>query len=416
MGASIEKQDFDVVSVAASHTSKPDTTCSSPSSHDSLGEDYPEGRWRAWSTVLGAWLILSCSVGMTSAFGVFQDYYTTTWLNDRSASAISWIGGVQIFLELILGPIGGKLFDLGYIRTANISGCLLFTIRLESLCLYILLAQGVGMGAGIGILYIPAQAVVSHHFRSKRALAMGLVDSGASIGGIFLSILLNYLIHGHVGFIWGIRIAAFVSLALFIIGNLLIYIPAMPPRPASPPPTTLTDSVYILTVIWGFVASLGMYFPAFYVQLFARRHGIAESLAFYSVAIMNGASVLGRVVPSYLADKWGKMEVFVVCATFGGIVGFAMLGCATPVGLVLFVLVYGFFFGASVALYLPVIDALTPAGMDKGKRMGMAVVPVGVACLVGPPISGAILGSTYTWWKGVTFASVCSASTALLPQ
>lgn len=39
-------------------------------------------------------------------------------------------------------------------------------------------------------------------------------------------------------------------------------------------------------------------------------------------------------------------------------------------------------------------------------RMGMAIVPVGVACLVGPPICGAILGVDYVWWRGVLFASV----------
>lgn len=38
--------------------------------------------------------------------------------------------------------------------------------------------------------------------------------------------------------------------------------------------------------------------------------------------------------------------------------------------------------------------------------MGMAIVPVGIACLVGPPICGAVLGANYEWWKGVLFASV----------
>ncbi|ETW83314.1 MFS monocarboxylate transporter [Heterobasidion irregulare TC 32-1] len=370
------------------------------------------GRWRAWSTVLGAWLIVSCSIGMTSAFGVFQDFYTTTWLDNHSASAISWVGGVQIFLELILGPIGGKLFDMGYIRTANIAGCTLFTFSFFMLSLaqphqyyQVFLAQGIGMGAGIGLLYIPASTVVFHHFKSKRAFATGLVDSGASVGGIFLSILLNHLIHGSVGFVWGTRIAAFITLFCFILGNLLIYVPPIK-KTVDGTKTTFTDAPYILTVAWGFAASLGMYFPAFYVQLFARMHGISSGLAFYSLAIMNAASVFGRVVPSWLADRWGLLEVFVPCTTLGGLVGFAMLGSTTPAGLVLFVVFYGFFFGASVALYLPIIDSLTPAGANKGKRMGFAIVPVGVACLVGPPISGAILGSSYAWWKGVVFASV----------
>ncbi|KAI0045840.1 MFS general substrate transporter [Auriscalpium vulgare] len=380
---------------------------------DNDGDDYPEGRWRAWCTVLGAWLIVCCSVGMTSAFGVYQDFYSQTWLSTMSASSISWIGGVQIFLELILGPLGGKLFDAGYIRTANIAGCLLFTFSMLMLSFIkpeqyyqVFLTQGVGMGAGIGILYVPASAVVSHHFRSRRALAMGLVDSGAAIGGIFLSIMLNNLLHGPTGFVWGTRITAAVILACFALGNVLISVPARPPRSPTPRATTLTDAPYVLTVLWAAAASLGMYFPAFYIQLFARRHGIDHTLAFYGLAVMNAASVLGRVVPNWLADRWGRLEVLAPCATLGGLVGFAMLGCTSPAGLVLFAILYGFFFGASVALYLPVIDALTAAGADKGCRMGMALVPVGVACLVGPPISGAILGSSYRWWQGVVFASV----------
>lgn len=91
--------------------------------------------------------LMSHSPPQTSAFGVFQDYYTSTYMPHASASAISWIGGVQIFLELILGPIGGWLYvllliskrhvssrkgssvDNGYIRAANIAGCSLFTLR-----------------------------------------------------------------------------------------------------------------------------------------------------------------------------------------------------------------------------------------------------------------------------------------------
>lgn len=61
-----------------------------------------------------------------------------------------------------------------------------------------------------------------------------------------------------------------------------------------------------------------MYFPAFYIQLFARTHGLEANLSFYSLAIMNAASVFGRVLPNWAADKWGKLEVFVPCATLGG--------------------------------------------------------------------------------------------------
>ena len=244
------------------------------------------------------------------------------------------------------------------------------------------------------------------------------MDSGASVGGIFLSstsgsqtllqftdspqVLLNHLIHGSVGFVWGTRIAAFITLFCFILGNLLIYVPPIK-KTVDGTKTTFTDAPYILTVAWGFAASLGMYFPAFYVQLFARMHGMSSGLAFYSLAIMNAASVFGRVAPSWLADRWGLLEVFVPCTTLGGewpchsnfVPWLICLLLARPCGIChagqhnagrsrslrCFVSLfralqpgilltpffsYGFFFGASVALYLPIIDSLTPAGANKG--------------------------------------------------
>jgi hypothetical protein len=41
-----------------------------------------------------------------------------------------------------------------------------------------ILSQGVGMGLGMGLMFIPALTVSSHYFRIKRSLAMGIVIAG----------------------------------------------------------------------------------------------------------------------------------------------------------------------------------------------------------------------------------------------
>lgn len=381
--------------------------------------DYPQGKWRAWSTVLGAWLIQFCTVGTTTSFGVFQDYYRTTYLKGYSSSTISWIGGVQIFLELASGPIGGKLFDAGHTRLASIVGSTLFVFSFFMLSLVqpgqfyqIFLSQGVGMGLGLGILYVPTSAVVSHHFKTNRALAMGIVDSSASLGGIAFSIMQNELIHGSVGFVWGVRASAFVCLAVIIVANCLIFVP--PSVHASRAPGQLLDTPYLLTIMWGFFSFLGMYFPSFYVQLFARTHGISTKFAFYSLAILNLASMFGRVLPNYVADRFGTMPVFLPSVTLAGLVQFAMLGSSSIVGLTFFVIFYGFFFGTAMALYLPLIAEFTPVGANMGKRMGIGCVPMGIASLVGPPIAGAIMGKNTIWWKGIVFSAVTTSGSSIL--
>jgi len=42
------------------------------------------------------------------------------------------------------------------------------------------LAQGVGMGFAMGMMFMPALGIPSHYFKRRRALAMGIVLSGES--------------------------------------------------------------------------------------------------------------------------------------------------------------------------------------------------------------------------------------------
>ena len=46
----------------------------------------------------------------------------------------------------------------------------------------VFLSQGVCMGLGAGLLYIPSLALVGIWFERRRALAMGIVMSGIAVG------------------------------------------------------------------------------------------------------------------------------------------------------------------------------------------------------------------------------------------
>jgi len=48
----------------------------------------------------------------------------------------------------------------------------------------VVLSQGLGMGTGVGLIYLPTSAVVSQHFKHGKAFAMGLVGSGGSLGAV----------------------------------------------------------------------------------------------------------------------------------------------------------------------------------------------------------------------------------------
>jgi hypothetical protein len=71
------------------------------------------------------------------------------------------------------------------------------------------------------------------------------------------------------------------------------------------------------------------------MQLFSVQHSVGSSLAFYSIAIMNGTSAIGRVAGNYLADIYGPfyLQVGTTLITAGTI--FAVLGVSVPVLLIL---------------------------------------------------------------------------------
>jgi MFS family permease len=94
---------------------------------------------------------------------------------------------VQAWLLIFVGVLSGPLFDLGYFRVMLFAGNFLvvFGIMMISLSTQywqVFLSQGLCMGLGAGLLYIPSLALVGIWFERKRALAMGVVMSGIAVG------------------------------------------------------------------------------------------------------------------------------------------------------------------------------------------------------------------------------------------
>ena len=87
----------------------------------------------------------------------------------------------------------------------------------------VFLAQGVGTGLAVGLLFLPSLSIVGHHFSARRrALATGIVVSGASCGGIVFPILLNRLIPSALGFANAVRVAGALVAALLLAANALM--------------------------------------------------------------------------------------------------------------------------------------------------------------------------------------------------
>jgi len=383
---------------------------------------FPEGGLQAWLTVLGGWLVQFCAFGYSTSFGVYQDFYVREYLSNKSSSQISWIGSVQLLLLLSTGFFTGRAFDRGYFYHLVIAGSLLFAFSLFMLSLakphqyyQVFLAQGIGMGISIGLIYVPAISVVSHYFSTRRAIAMGIAASGSSVGALIHPIMLNHLFNNpSVGFANGVRASAGLNTVLLLIACLLMRT-RLPPKKAGNANLFAAalafshDSAYVFAVSALVCAIVGFFFPIFYLQLNAVSHGIDPSLAFYLVALTNGVSIFGRIIPVFFVQRFGAINLLTISVYGCAIMMFTWYGINSTAGFVIFAIIFGFFAGSLVTLVAPVYSSLAQDFSEIGARIGIAYTFIGISGLIGSPIGGALLSSNMAWWRPTTFAGVCMA-------
>jgi len=376
-----------------------------------------DGGWKAWSTVLGASLVMMCSFGYVNSFGVFQAVYVEELLSNYSTSDIAWIGSMQIFLVFGMGIPAGMLFDAHKFRTSMVVGSVLhigccFGLSAAQPGQYYqyFLSQGLGQGIATGLIYLTAIGVISHHFQKRRALATGIVFTGTGIGGVVFPIMLNQVFQSR-GFVWGVRAAGFFLLGALLLANLLMHPHYNPAHKKAPKPSIVTlmkDKAYSIGTIGAFIAGFGLLFPFFYLQLYAISIGIDQNIAFYTIAITNGASVFGRLVPNLFADRLGPMTCQIPSLFISTALVFALYGVKDQGSLIAFCVLYGFFSGAVFSLFAPMLAFMADSMAEVGIRMGLAFFIFALAGLTGNPIIGALIGQgpVYDWNRGFAFAGV----------
>ncbi|KAK1488935.1 ATPase [Colletotrichum cuscutae] len=394
----------------------------------------PPGYDRSRLAVVGASLSLFCTAGFLNAFGIFQEYYQT--FLGESESNISWIGSISISIVYLCAPISGVLTDrLG----PTILLCIgsigqLFALFMTSLCkqyYQVFLAQGILLGVSMSLIFCPPVAVVSRRIPHRRGLALGLTIGGSSIGGIIWPILLEQLLNKRqLGFGWTMRVVAFTMAPLLAFACITVVDAPAPQASLSPihaasdgdeKGTTssndeiqskskanysiLKNKTFILLCGGLALGYFGLFTPVFFVTGFGVQHGLSTSTAFYLLSGLNGASFLGRVIPGFLADRYGHFNLCMLATLAAGIVGFCWTAATSLPGLAVWSLAYGFSSGAIMSLQGACVGKIAHH-RHQGLAVGFMMGSIAVTALVGPPISGQILAHAgylaLSMWTGAT--------------
>lgn len=358
----------------------------------------PDGGLNAWLQVLGAHFVLMNTWGYQNSFGIFQTYYTTT-LN-KTASDISWVGSVQMFLIYFVSVFSGRAMDAGYFRQTVALGLLLqligvFTTSLSTQYWQLFLAQGVCQGLGDGMLYCPIIALMATYFSKKRAIAVSLQASGAATGGMIFPAIAQCLLD-RIGFGWTVRVMGFVMLFNAIMVMLLLRERSdLPPRKKQPlvDLDAFKELPYTLYTIGAFLTLWGVYFAYYYVRTYARENlGVSSETSFDMLIVLGGMGIPGRVIPAILADRYtGSLNCLIPTVLCSAILLYCWIAIDNVPAMWAFVAIFGYF-GAGVQSLLPAsLSSLTEDLSKMGVRTGMVFTIVGFASLSGPPIAGQLI-------------------------
>ena len=153
--------------------------------------------------------------------------------------------------------------------------------------------------------------------------------------------------------------------------------------------------MYCLLILSGSLLLIAFFVPSFFLPSFVLFYGIDAELAFYLVAIFNGTSVFGRIIPGLLADSLGRFNVYLAAAASTTVLGFAWQAMTSKVATIAFTPLYGFTSGAIVSMFSTTLSITAPHPSYIGTYVGMGMGVASVAVLISPPLTGVILTREY---------------------
>jgi MFS family permease len=258
----------------------------------------------------------------------------------------------------------------------------------------ILLCYSVLGGFGGALLNAPSYGCIAHFFNVRRGLATGIATTAGGVGGIVFPVLLQQLLP-RVGFAWTTRILGCILLALAIPANLFLRsrLPSNGKLHSVWPDITIfRDMRYLAAALGIFFLELGLFIPLTFIVSYATAHQQDATESYILLTLLNAGSVVGRLVPGQLSDKFGRFNVIIVTIALTAI---SILGIWLPAGdskpvLIGFAVMFGFASGSNLSLSAVCVGQLCEA-RDFGRYLTTAMIIASFGTLSSVPLGGALL-------------------------
>ena len=347
-----------------------------------------------WVVVGAAFTLMF--VGFTAAYSFAAFFSAFQGEFGASRGHVALVFSVAAFIWFLLGAPGGVVADrfgprnVALVGVASLVAALWLASEARSLAV-LYATYSIGIGVGVGLVYVPSIGAVQPWFGTNRAFASGLAVAGIGAGNIAGPLLAAWWIG-----LFGWR-GAYMALAFFVLllgGAAALLIRQHPgvstAGPAAGVPLHLATRtrafwfIYVSLVL----SCVGLFVPMVHLSPYAQDAGYSEAQGVMLVSLIGLGSLLGRFTIGGVADRLGRIPS--LGAMYLGLGLMLVLWWSTKTWWVLavFALVFGICYGAYVALVPTIVMDLYGARSVSG-IIGTLYTGAGLGTLVGPWLAGA---------------------------
>ncbi|KAJ7125762.1 major facilitator superfamily domain-containing protein [Mycena crocata] len=363
----------------------------------------------AWSFLAAAFVVEAMVWGFPDAYGVFLDSYLKNprYASQKNATTLlpligTLSSGISYCSAMIVNPISAR-YPQHRIRSMWVGAVLccgsLFAASYATEIFKLILLQGVLYSIGGSLLYLPCISFLSEWFVVRRGTANGILFAGTGAGGLLLPLVLPRLMSAY-GLPITLRILA-ISMAV-VLFPLLPFVkgrlpPTRAPRMVGPAPRGAPGPKEWIRnkLFWVFIAvntlqGFAYFVPIVYLPTFANNINISAANAAVALAMLNAASVAGRLSMGYLSDHVNPWLLALSTLLTASIATFILWGVLSHsfAGLLAFGVAYGSVAGGWTSLWTGFVRPFAKDDPAMSTTLyGYLLLSRGIGNIVSSPIS-----------------------------
>lgn len=361
-------------------------------------------------------------------------FFFDFWANDFGWNRATVTSG-NVFGKLIIGPLFG--FAAGWIvdrfgpKRLMIFGILIcglaviglsrMTSLFEFYALYMLTALGYMCGGPL-----PNQVLTSRWFNRSRGKAMGFAYLGIGIGGMLVPQIAK-LLNKHMD--WRSSLIMLGSLMIIVALPMALFVKENPPynsneeKKAAAPISfinILKNKYFYLLALGsmcsiGAVAGVSQNLKLFFSMDLKYSQGEAANI----ISMVLGASIIGRLLMGWLADRYSKKYVMMLIYSLISVSIILLYFVQTPGVIYLFALLFGIGLGGDYMI-IPLMAAELFGVKVMGRVMGLILTVDGLAEAIGPVLAGWLRDKNGSYAVGfsalIILSVVGTIAVTLLPK